>query len=133
MKGAKKVKKGKKKLGGIILIIAVVLIVTVVFPKFRTVAYENTSNMDNYPQGTVVKSGSAEGYKSDISVDVIIKDEKILDVIITKHGDTNSFFDKSNTVVKAIVETQSIEVDTIAGATKSSEGIIGAVEDAIAE
>ncbi len=127
--------KGNRKLGSIIVIIAVLLIaiIAMALPKFRTVEYENTSNIDNYPQGAIVKSGSAKGYKSDICVDVIIKGDEILDIVVTKHGDTNSYFNKSSKLIDNIVETQSIKVDTISGATKSSEGILKAVENALAQ
>ncbi len=126
-------KKGNKKFLVVIPIVVIVLMVTVIIPKFRTVPYASASNIDTYQKGAVVKKGSAEGYKSDVDVDVIVKGDEIIDVVVTKHADTNSFFDKSSALIDDIIQEQTTEVDTVSGATKSSEGIIGAIEDALSK
>ncbi len=77
-------------------------------------------------------TGKAKGFKSTITVEVTVKDRKITDVKVVDHDDTKSFFNKAKDgVVPKILEKQSADVDTVSGATYSSNGIKNAVGDAL--
>lgn len=78
-----------------------------------------------------VYNGTAEGYNGDLTVAVTIKKGKITKIVITETEDDKAYLDKAKAVIKRIISTQSTKVDTVSGATFSSVGIIGAVEDAL--
>lgn len=66
-----------------------------------------------------------------IKVEVVLSDGKIADIIIIDHAETPDISEPAfEHIPQAIIETQNIEVDTVSGATKTSEGIIRAVADA---
>ena len=84
-----------------------------------------------YKDGTY--SGSAQGYKSTISVSVTIANDKITSVSITGSGDDEPFFSNAKGVVNSIVSSGSPSVNVVSGATYSSNGIINAVKNAMAK
>lgn len=76
--------------------------------------------------------GEAQGYVSTIKVAVTLSEEGITEVEVIEHGDTDRLFDFANSQIPAaIVEHQSVQVDTFSGATFSSLGIINAVKNAL--
>ncbi len=77
--------------------------------------------------------GIGKGNGGDIKVAVTFDGDKITAVEIKEQVETNGIADAALTEIpKAIVESQSIAVDTIAGCTISSNGILEAVANAIA-
>ncbi len=79
-------------------------------------------------------SGSARGYGGTVGVKVTIYGGKIKSIIIVSHsGETPAFFEKAKAVVTKILASQSVNVDTVSGATYSSNGIINAVADALSK
>jgi Na+-translocating ferredoxin:NAD+ oxidoreductase subunit G len=79
-------------------------------------------------------TGSADGFKSTIKVEVTVQSGKIADIKVLEQDDTQSFYDKAeNDVIPRIIEKQSVEVDATSGATGSSNGILQAVFDALAQ
>ncbi len=76
--------------------------------------------------------GSGVGYAGRIRVTVTLKDKTITAIDITENeADTASFFDRAKGVIPQIISTQSLNVDTVSGATYSSRGIINAVKNAL--
>lgn len=76
--------------------------------------------------------GSATGYGGVIKVSVTIKEGKILKIEVTDHSkETPSFYMKAEAIVQKILSAQSTDVDTISGATFSSNGIRQAVIEAL--
>ena len=73
--------------------------------------------------------GSYDAGLVKVEVEVLIESDKIKEVKLLKH--TNGKGDKGETVIDNIIENQSLQVDTIAGATISSKAIIKAVENAL--
>ena len=74
------------------------------------------------------------GNNGDIKVDVTFTDAEIKEVKIVEHAETPGLSDGAiEKVPAAIIEKQSTEVDTIAGATVTSKAIIEAVNAAITE
>lgn len=78
--------------------------------------------------------GEAEGMKGPISVEVTVDEEKIIEVKVIDHEDSERLFGFANDYVpQAIVEHQSVAVDTLSGATMSSIGILQATKNALEE
>ena len=73
--------------------------------------------------------GKASSYNGNVEVKVTISEGKItaIDIVKTK-DDEEYFFDAQKKVIPEILEKQSTDVDAVAGATTSSEGIAHAVE-----
>ncbi len=86
----------------------------------------------SYVPGTY--TGKAQGRIADIAVTVTVNENAIESVTIGENSETpalaNAAFDA---IPAAIVKSQSLGVDTVAGATLSSIGVINAVADAVAQ
>ena len=77
-------------------------------------------------------TGSAEGYGGTIKVKVTIKDGKIDEISVTSHdGETASYYNKAKKIIAKMIKKQSPNVDTVSGATYSSNGIKNAVIKAL--
>jgi len=88
----------------------------------------------SWDPGTYTGVG-AGGFGGDITVEVVIDDSgSLASVTITHHSDTQSFVDMAEAqVVAAMVANQTMFVDTFSGATMTSQAIINAVENALAD
>lgn len=77
-------------------------------------------------------TGVGKGFSGDITVEVTVDEKNIQEVKVISHTDSagvsDGAFDK---MPGLIVENQSLAVDTVAGCTMSSKGIIEAVENAL--
>ena len=83
-----------------------------------------------YADGTY--TGEAQGYGGTVSVEVTIQDGTITDVaIVSAKQEDAAYFDAAKGVIDEILEAQTTEVDTVSGATFSSNGILHAVADAL--
>lgn len=83
-----------------------------------------------YADGTY--NGEAQGYGGTVSVAVTIQDGTITDVaIVSAKQEDAAYFDAAKGVIDEILEAQTTEVDTVSGATFSSNGILHAVADAL--
>ena len=76
--------------------------------------------------------GKASAYNGNVEVKVTILGGKMtaIDIVKTK-DDEDYFFDAQKKVIPEILEKQSTDVDAVAGATTSSEGIAHAVQKAL--
>ena len=77
--------------------------------------------------------GTAEGYKGDIKVAVVIQDKTLKAILVTEKQDDEPFITNAMDVLKNMMKKQSADVDTVSGATYSSKGLIGAVKEAFEE
>lgn len=86
----------------------------------------------NYKDG--VFEGQAEGFDGIVTVQVTIKKGKIKKITNT-NTDTPEFFNKAWSTIKAdVLARQSLSgVDTVSGATFSSNGILGALSQALSQ
>lgn len=76
--------------------------------------------------------GNATGYRGNIKVSVSIKNDEIIQVEILESRDDDKWFNRaSSSIVSDILSLQKSSVNTVTGATYSSQGIIDAVEDAL--
>ena len=86
----------------------------------------------NYKDG--VYEGQAEGFDGTVTVKVTIKNGKIKKISNT-NTDTPEFFNKAWKTIKSnVISRQSTsEIDTVSGATFSSNGILGALSQALSK
>ena len=77
--------------------------------------------------------GTADGYKGDIKVAVVIQDKTLKAILVTEKSDDEPFISNAMDVLKNIMKKQSADVDTVSGATYRSKGLIGAVKAAFEE
>lgn len=85
-----------------------------------------------YKDGTY--TGRARGYSGFVTITITIKDGKIIDISNT-NTDTASFFNRAwKKIQPSILQNQSADgIDTVSGATYSSEGILGGAQKALTE
>ena len=85
-----------------------------------------------YKDGTY--TGRARGYSGFVTITITIKDGKITDISNT-NTDTASFFNRAwKKIQPSILQNQSADgIDTVSGATYSSEGILGGAQKALTE
>ena len=56
----------------------------------------------------------------------------ITDITVTSYADDNKYFSRAQSgIIQRILSAQSTDVDTVSGATFSSNGLIEAVSDAL--
>ncbi len=91
---------------------------------------EQEEEESGYHDGTY--EGSAYGFGDLITVSVTLKDGRMTDIsVLNADGEDKPYYTQSLTVLDKMLSTQSTEVDTVSGATLTSEGIIEAVADAL--
>ena len=103
------------------LIIAVLLIALVVGGVFA---------QQRFRRGTY--TATAQGYEGPITVSVTVNASRITAIVVDSHGDTGAFANMVfQTLIPAMIEAQSTDVDVLSGATGTSTGLKAAVQDAI--
>ncbi len=79
-------------------------------------------------------TGTGKGNNGDVKVEVVIKSDVIESVTVAEHAETPGISDPAiDGIPAAIVDANSALVDTVAGATNTSNAIIAAVKDCIAQ
>ena len=94
-------------------------------------AEQETAADSGYRDGT--DEGSAFGVGDEITVSVTIADGKLTDIsVLSADGEDKPYYTQSLQVLDKILSAQSTDgIDTVSGATLTSEGLIGAVADAL--
>ncbi len=83
-----------------------------------------------YADGTY--TGEAQGYGGTVAVELTVENGKITALTITSaEKEDTAYLDAASAVIDSILEQQSTDVDTVSGATFSSNGILHAAEDAL--
>lgn len=92
---------------------------------------QETAAESGYRDGTY--EGSAFGFGDEITVSVTIADGKLTDIsVLSADGEDKPYYTQSLQVLDKILSAQSTDgIDTVSGATLTSEGLIGAVADAL--
>lgn len=99
-------------------------------PKPQKLKAEKFEEPETLQDGTFI--GSAKGFGGTIRVSVTIKKGEIAAIEVLSHErETPSFFEKALAIVDRILKKQSPNVDTVSGATYSSNGIREAVKNAL--
>ncbi|MPW25655.1 flavocytochrome c [Alkalibaculum sp. M08DMB] len=90
-----------------------------------TTTKENSYTADTY-------TGTGIGMKGPILMDVTFSEDSITNITVNSSLETAYLADPAfENIPKAIIENQSLDIDTITGATMTSNGIINAVSDAV--
>lgn len=114
-----------KKYLSLILVLAMVLCMAA-----YGAAPAQATQAGTYTPGTY--TGVGAGKNGDITVEVTFSTEKIESIRIVSHTETPSLSDAAIEQIPAkIVESQSLGVDAVSGATYTSNGIVEAVADAV--
>ena len=83
-----------------------------------------------YQNGTF--EGTGTGYGGPVTVAVTIENDIIMNVEVTQHDKEDpAYFVLAEEIADQILSRQSLDVDTVSGATFSSRGILEAAENAI--
>ncbi len=83
-----------------------------------------------YQNGTF--EGTGTGYGGPITVEMTIENDVITDVTVTKHdAEDPAYFKLAEGLAAQVVSRQSLDIDTVSGATFSSKGILEAAENAL--
>ena len=83
--------------------------------------------MNNIQDG--IYDGQVETELIKVRVQVVVKDHQIMSIDILQHD--NGFGDKANDIVNQMIKENDYRVDTISGATLSSQVIQSAVSQAL--
>ena len=134
-------KKGIK--GAIAFIVAVAVTVVMVYSTVQTVEKRNSIakqqakeqaagsevSTDNLRDGEY--EGTATGYGGPLTVRITIKDGKLTDIKVISQTETPEYFNRAKAVIDNILSSGSVDVDSVSGATISSNAIKKAVADAL--
>lgn len=120
----------RRQLGSAACCVAAVLVVVLCLPA-KGMASGAEASAGGYKDG--VYSGSAMGLNAQIAVSVTVQDNTITDIVIDSHREDEPYFTDALAVIDDILDTNSVEVDTVTGATYSSGGILDAVADALSQ
>ncbi len=89
-----------------------------------------TAGSQAYTPGTYTAAG--QGNFGDVEVSVTFSATKSVSITVGKHGETAGLSDPAlKGIPAAIVKGQSLAVDTVSGATHSSEAVLSAVADCV--
>ena len=115
------------------MLLAVLMIISVTACSQETTqAPETPEEKGSFTPGTY--SGEANGLNGPIKVEVKVDANKILEVKILEHKESPGISDNAmKNIPQSIVEYQSLNIDTVSGATYSSNGILEAVKNALAD
>ncbi len=85
---------------------------------------------ESYPDGTY--TGTGTGFRGNTQITVTVENGEITTITVDSYQDDERFFSAAqNTVIEEIINQQTVNVQTVSGATFSSNGIIEAVADAL--
>ncbi|MGL4483987.1 MAG: FMN-binding protein [Anaerovoracaceae bacterium] len=72
------------------------------------------------------------GYRGETRISVTLKSDEITDIKTLNTGDDGEYYNPAfSNISQSIISNQDTKVDTVSGATYSSNGIIDAVKDAL--
>ena len=85
-----------------------------------------------YPNGFYY--GSAEGYEGPVDLTIVVRDKTLKAVVLTDSADDRELTKKARLgITPKMLMKQTVEVDTVSGATETSKAIIEAVKAAVKE
>ncbi len=82
-----------------------------------------------YEDGTY--EGQALGYNAPITVTISVENDRITALSVLSHADDEAYWSRAQSVIDAMLESGSTQVDAVSGATYSSKGIIEATDKAL--
>lgn len=119
------------------ILIFVVVVIVVIIVAFGRMTKNMNTEMDNLTNVEIdmnnvkdgVYTGSSETSLIKVEVEVTVEDGKMTNIDIIKHE--NGKGEPANVIIEDMVEKNTYDVDGISGATKSSEVIKNAVNNAL--
>lgn len=79
-------------------------------------------------------TGTGKGINGDVLLDVTFSADAITDIAVKEHNETKGISDPAfEKIPTAIIENQSLQIDTVSGCTISSNAILEAVADAVTQ
>ncbi|MFR9275992.1 FMN-binding protein, partial [Finegoldia magna] len=93
----------------------------------------NTPNIATKGLKDGVYEASSNGYGGRLAVRVTVKNGKLTNIDVISNNETPSYFNRASSVIDRILSTGSVNVDSVAGATISSNAIKQAVSKALAQ
>lgn len=109
-----------------------VFAMTLIFAGCQSQQAQAPAQKGKYTAGTY--TGTGKGIHGDVVVEVTVDENNIKEVKVTKHEETAGISDAAiNNIPGKIVEAQSAEVDSVSGATITSNAIKEAVKAALAQ
>lgn len=92
----------------------------------------NNSTLDLSSLADGTYQGEGTGFRGTTSVSVTVEHGKITDITVVSYEDDEPFFARAeDTIIGEIIDTQSLDVSSVSGATFSSNGILEAVANAL--
>ena len=87
----------------------------------------------SFPYADGIYYGTADGYRGEVTVAVVLQNHTIQNILITQTSDDETFFNRAKAVADQVIKMQSTDVDLVSGATFSSRGIKNAILNALEE
>lgn len=84
-----------------------------------------------YKDGTY--TGTGTGYGGTVTLSVTISNGQIANIEAVNHSETSNYWNRAISLFSTIVTAQNTEVDSVSGATRSSNAIKTAVNDALVQ
>ena len=76
--------------------------------------------------------GEAKGFTTKIITEVVVTDGMIQEIKIIQHHESKGWYDEVFMILpREIIKKQTLQVDAISGATKTSKGLVKSIEDAL--
>lgn len=97
----------------------------------QMLAAEKAAHRGSYATDGVY-AGSAEGYGGPVEVEVTIENGYIEDVqVVSAEKEDAPYLEQAETLLDAVLEEQTTDVDVVSGCTYSSVGILNGVTEAL--
>ena len=90
-----------------------------------------TENVDLSDIADGVYTGTGTGFNGEMTVEVTVAGGVIEKVEIISTNDDRPYLDRAESVIDEVIQEQDVDVDTVSGATYSSDGILEAVANAL--
>jgi NosR/NirI family nitrous oxide reductase transcriptional regulator len=101
-------------------------------PDTTTAAAPPTAGPTTGTYADGVYTGTGSGFRGQTVVSVTVSGGQITDIQIVSYRDDEKYFLRAcNSVISDIISTQSANVDAVSGATRSSNGVMNAVANAL--
>jgi len=118
----------------LVIIILIIIILIAIFLFFLFYGKSETLNLtiNNVNLSTIsdgIYLGQYVKGRFNYKVEVIVKNNKIESIKILNQ--TSTYLNTSETIIKRVLEKQSLDVDVVTGATATSKGILKAIENAL--
>ncbi len=115
---------------GVVLIAVVCIPLTCISIKSSAKNLAASKEKMTYQDGVWI--GEGYGFKGNTKVEVTIVNDEIESISVLDYQDDEAFFFQAeNGLLDAIIESQSVDLDAVSGATYSSKGILAAVNHAL--